>query len=125
MRTLRASCAISLLLLAAACARSPAPDSTPPSRAIEVQVDNQNFNDMNVYLMNNGTRWLVGSVGAMTKATLTVPPGVAPADHRLRLRAEPAGGGSAITTPELVVPAGEQVYWTIGTDQAASTASTG
>jgi len=137
MRTSRSPLTAFLLLLAAGCARShtpatspsPAPaggaDSAQASRDIPVQIDNQNFSEMSVYLMNNGAKWLVGSVGGMTKSTLTVPASVSPADHRVRLRAEPVGGGGAITTPTLVVPAGEQVYWTIGSDPAMSTASAG
>jgi len=137
MRTSRASLTAFLLLLAAGCARSHTPATTPSpasaggadsaraSRDIPVQIDNQNFSEMSVYLMNNGGKWLVGSVGGMTKSTLTVPASVSPADHRLRLRAEPVGGGGAITTSTLVVPPGQQVYWTIGSDQASSDASAG
>jgi hypothetical protein len=136
MRTSRVSFTASLLLLAAGCARSPAPatpsplatasaDSTRASRAIPVQVDNQNFSDMNVYLVTRGTRWLVGNVAGLTKATLTVPASVAPANLRVRLRAQPIGGGGGTTTPTLIVAPGQQVYWTIGSDPAMSNASAG
>jgi len=100
-------------------------DSTRPSRAIQVQVDNQNFSDMNVYLVTRGSRWLVGNVPGLTKATLTVPASLAPADQRVRLTAQPIGGPAATTTPTLIVPPGEQVYWTIGSDPGMSTASAG
>jgi hypothetical protein len=137
MRTSRVSFTASLLLLGAACARSPAPaaspspmayasaDSARTSRAIPVQVDNQNFNDMNVYLVTRGTRWLVGNVAGLTKTTLTVPASLAPADLRVRLIAHAIGGGAATTTPTLIVAPGQQVYWTIGSDPAMSTASAG
>jgi hypothetical protein len=137
MRTSRASFTASLILLAAGCARSPTPaaspsplasgsaDSARTSPAIQVQVDNQNFSDMNVYLVSGGARWLVGNVAGMTNATLTVPAGLAPADRQVRLRAQAIGGRGATTTPTLIVPPGQQVYWTIGSDPAMSTASAG
>jgi hypothetical protein len=60
-----------------------------------------------------------------SKATLTVPASVAPADLRVRLRAQAIGGGGGTTTPTLIVPPGQQVYWTIGSDPSMSTASAG
>ncbi|MGH7511640.1 MAG: hypothetical protein ACREOQ_01835 [Gemmatimonadales bacterium] len=139
MRTTRATftTAAALLLLAAGCARSPAPSAGPSpeasaasdtgraSRAIAVQVNNENFNDMSVYLVHDGARWLVGQVGGLTKATLTVPASLAPPDERVRLRAEAIGGGGATMTPLLIVPPGQRVYWTIGADPAMSSASAG
>jgi hypothetical protein len=134
MRPSRACFTASLLLLAAGCARSPAPaaspapvaaDSARAPRVIAIQVDNQNFSDMDVYLMTGGARWLVGKVGGMTRATLIVPASLAPADQRVRLRAEAIGGRGATSTPTLIVPPGQQVYWTIGSDPAMSTASAG
>jgi hypothetical protein len=129
--------AATLLMLAAGCARSPAPaaspspatssasDSADTSRAIAVQVDNQNFAEMDVYLLNGGASWLVGQVGGMSKRTLTVPATLVPADDRLRFRAEAIGGAGATTTPVLIVPPGQQVYWTIGADPAMSSVSAG
>jgi hypothetical protein len=80
---------------------------------------------MNVYLVSGGARWLVGNVPGMTKATLTVPASLAPADQRVRFRAQAIGAPAATTTPTLIVPPGQQVYWTIGSDPAMSTASAG
>lgn len=137
MRTSRASLTAAVLLLAAGCARTPAPSTSPspetstasrsggPSRAIPVQVNNQNFSDMDIYLIRDGARWLVGQVGGLTEATLTVPAGLAPADQRVRLGAQAIGGGDGTSTPVLIVPPGEKVYWTIGADPAMSSASAG
>jgi hypothetical protein len=137
MRTSRVSFTAALLLLAAGCAHSPAPvasaspltsdraESARPSRAIQIQVDNQNFSDMNVYLVSRGARWLVGNVGGMSRAKLTIPASLAPADLRFRFRAQTIGGGGSTTTPTVIVSPGQQVYWTIGSDPATSTISAG
>ncbi len=136
MRNLRAGIGAVLLLSAAACAANkssdaagPAPlaraDSTHASRAIELQIDNENFSDMSIYLLRGGTRWLVGQAGGLRKATLTIPASVAPTDLRVRLLADPIGGNRAITTPLLIVPRGQRIYWTIGSDPSMSTASAG
>ncbi|HEX3233546.1 MAG TPA: hypothetical protein VHR41_05085 [Gemmatimonadales bacterium] len=136
MRTSRAFLTASLLL-AAGCARSPGPSASPSplaagtadsartSRAIPVEVDNQNFSDMDVYLINGGAKWLVGNVAGLTKTTLTIPSGVAPTDLRVRLRAQAIGARGSISTPLLIVAPGQQVYWTIGADPAMSSASAG
>jgi len=137
MRTSRAVLAASLMLLVGGCARSPAPETSPtpvasshnetgrPDRAIPVQVDNQNFYDMNVYLVTRGTRWLVGRVSGLTTGTLTIPASLAPADQRVRLQAEAIGGQPAITTPIVLVSPGQEVYCTIGSDPSMSTISAG
>jgi hypothetical protein len=130
---------IGLALSAAACGAShrsvegptPEPNSAGASRpAIEeegvpVQINNQNFSDMNIYVVDGGQQWLLGQVGGLLKGTLTIPAGVARGDARLRLLAAPIGERKPITTPLLVVPPGQTVYWTIGSDQTSSTVSTG
>lgn len=122
-------------MLAAACAShapdeaGPAPinraDSARDSTGLQVQIDNQNINDMSVYLLRSGSRFLLGQAGGLSKTTLTIPEGMTPTDLRVRLIAEPIGGTRPIATPVLVVPPGQRIYWSIGSDPATSTASAG
>jgi hypothetical protein len=89
-----------------------------------VQINNQNFSDMDIYVVRNGERWLIGQAGGLTKTTLTIR-GAIRGDGRVRLLADPVGEARPIATPTLVVPRGQSIFWTIGSDLATSTASTG
>ena len=135
MKELRAGMAVFLMLAAAACAShapdqaGPAPisraDSARDSTGLQVQIDNQNINDMSIYLLRSGSRFLVGQAGWLSKTTLMIPEGMTPTDLRVRLIAEPIGGSRPIATPVLIVPHGQRIYWSIGSDPATSTASAG
>lgn len=118
---------IALLVLSSACGAShstPASGPEPSSDEIAVQIDNQNFNDMEIYVVRNGSRWLLGQAGGLSRTSLTIKNAVR-GDGRVRLLADPIGGNRTITTPMLVVPPGQRILWTIGSDPATSTASTG
>lgn len=136
MKDLRAGMTVFLMLAVAACAShapadtaGPAPvsraDSARDSTGLQVQIDNQNINDMSIYLARTGTRFLVGQAGGLSKTTLTIPEAMTPGDLRVRLIAEPLGGSRPIATPVLIVPPGQRIYWSIGSDPATSTASAG
>ena len=96
----------------------------PLSAGVPVEIDNQNFNDMTIYVLKAGSRFLVGQVGGLSKTTLTIKDAVG-ADGRVRLLADPIGGDRTVTTPTLIVPPGQRIFWTIGSDLATSNASTG
>jgi hypothetical protein len=118
---------IALLGLSSACGASrstPASGPVPSSDEIPVQIDNQNFNDMTIYVVRNGSRFLLGQARGLSKTTLTIKDAVR-GDGRVRLLADPVGGDRPFTTPALVVPPGQRIFWTIGSDPATSTASTG
>jgi hypothetical protein len=111
---------------------SPAPQqdaaagaNAPARQPIQVQIDNRNFSDMNVYLVNEGTHVLLGSAPGMSKTTLSLPSSSVSSRWQVRLVADPIGGSSAIRTPTLLVAPGQSVYWTIGSDPASSYASAG
>jgi hypothetical protein len=136
MKDLRAGTMGFLMLAVAACAShapaetaGPAPvsraDSARHSTGLQVQIDNQNINDMSIYLVRTGTRFLVGQAGGLSKTTLAIPEAMTPGDLRVRLIAEPIGGSRPIATPVLIVGPGQSVYWSIGSDPATSTASAG
>jgi hypothetical protein len=120
------------LALGCAASRPPTSPSPVPTTAaadsrgrIPVRIDNQNYSDIDVYLLSRGTRILVGSVTGLTRATLMLPTGSALTDGRVQLQADPLGAVAPIRTPQLLVSPGEQVYWTIGADRADSYASVG
>ena len=120
------------LALGCAASRPPTSPSPVPTTAaadsrgrIPVRIDNQNYSDLDVYLVSRGTRVLLGSVTGLTKATLMLLTGSALTDGRVQLQADPLGAVAPIRTPQLLVSPGEQVYWTIGADRADSYASVG
>lgn len=120
---------IAVLLTGAGCGTANRAETTPApetkSAGLPVQIDNQNFSDMNIYLVNGGGRWLLGQAGGLTRTTLTIADGIAPANGRIRLEADPIGASRPIFTPALVIGPGQTVYWTIGSDPEMSTATTG
>jgi hypothetical protein len=138
MWTMRAGL-VGLVALSAACGASrsspasPAPkpatasaETAEPGRGkTRVEIDNQNFSDMNIYLVDQGNRVLLGSASGFSKTTLLIPGGAARSSWHVRLLADPIGGASPIRTPSLIVAPGQNVYWTIGSDPASSFASAG
>jgi hypothetical protein len=125
--TLVAGCAASRSTPASPAPRQEAAADTSATtrQPIQVRIDNQNFSDMNVYLVNQGTRVLLGSAPGMSKTTLTLPSASVSSRWQVRLLADPIGGSNAIRTPTLLVSPGQNVYWTIGSDPASSYASAG
>ena len=118
---------IGLLGLSAACGASRAPVTSTevsPSNEISVQIDNQNYSDMEIYVVRSGQRWLLGQAGGLTKTTLTIRNTVG-GDGRVRLVAQPIGGAAPISTQTLIVPQGQSIFWTIGSDPTTSTVSAG
>jgi hypothetical protein len=138
MWTVRAGL-VGLVALSAACGASRSSPASPvpkpgaaAAKAAEpgcsktrVEIDNQNFSDMNIYLIDRGTRVLLGSANGLSKTTLLIPAGFASSNWEVRLLADPIGGASPTRTPALLVAPGQSVYWTIGSDPANSFASAG
>lgn len=94
-----------------------------PSGETVVQVDNQNFNDMNIYLLDEGNRVFLGAVNGLSTGTLAISRAAGSSSFRVRLLADPIGSSIPITTPSLSVGPGQTVYWTIGTTASNSFAS--
>jgi hypothetical protein len=134
MRTLMAGL-IGLVAMSLGCgtgrpslsAPAPQPGSEQAARGdrgqIRVQIDNQNFNDMDIYLIDAGTRVYLGSVNGLSKASLPIPRGASRTDFQVRLLADPIGAGYTIRTPNVLVGPGQNVYWTIGSSPGNSFAS--
>ena len=78
-------------------------------------VDNQNITDLNIYLVQGRGRILVGRAPNGQKTSFVIPESVTPASSRITLVADPPGGSGPITAGPTAVPAGECLYWRIGT----------
>lgn len=123
MRNLRAGIVVLVGLLSAcgASRSNVASSPAPSSNGIPVLIDNQNYSDMDIYLLQGGQPVLVGQASGLSKTTLTIR-NVVLGSGRLRLLAQPIGATRPIRTQTLIVPPGESVFWTIGSDPATSSA---
>ena len=101
------------------------PGETGPGgrRQARVEIDNRNFNDMNIYLIDAGTRVHIGSANGLSRTTLLIPRAASLRSSRVMLLADPIGSSSSVTSPDLIVGPGQNVYWTIGSSPANSFAS--
>ena len=93
-RSSRAVAAIALVVSLGACATASPGFGSPadPSEDTAVEVRNQAFSDMIVYVLSGGGRWRLGIVPGNSSATLRLPHHLVPAAGALELLADPIGG---------------------------------
>jgi len=112
--------AILALGLAAAPARAPvvlrpaAADTPAHDRQVTVQVENNNFSDVDVYARSQGMTWRLGTVASMEKTTFTLPQGMVVPDAELRLIFAPIGAWNYWVSPPVLVSPGDSVSSQIG-----------
>ena len=76
-----------------------------------VQVSNQNWNDMTIYvLQGNGSRHRLGSVTSFTKRTFKLPRYIT-ASSEIRLLADPIGSAREHVSPPLVPDMRSILVW--------------
>jgi hypothetical protein len=106
--------AVSLALMAAACTGfrhgSTAIDTNQPT---VVQVDNQGFLDMAVYVLRSSERLRLGTATGNSKTNFRVPTGIVSGLTPLRFIADPIGGRRASVSEEITVAPGDTVGLTI------------
>lgn len=115
LRSLSALAVVLLIASAVACSRGPPPDTgDEPSRdPIPVHVRNQNFLDMNVFVVVGGMSRRLGMVTGNSETDFTIPWSVAYAQS-ISLLAVPIGGSGRVNTGSLNVGEGEMIDLTIG-----------
>lgn len=109
------SITLSLLLLAAvACVgMGGGTGNADPNQPTVVQVDNQGFSDMTVYVVRNSQRVRLGIATGNSKTNFTLPSGVAGGLASLRFIANPIGGRRNSISEEITVAPGDTVVLTI------------
>jgi hypothetical protein len=101
-------------VVAAACAHPSqlADGDDLPSAPIGVRVQNQNFNDVNVYAVSGGMARRLGMVVGSSTGTFSLEPSYA--TRPLYIVAAPIGGFGRASSGQLSVEAGDTVEFTIG-----------
>ena len=90
--------------------------------AITVRVQNENFADMNVYVVSEGLATRLGTVTGLTSSTFTLDPSFAPSSE-LRIVATPIGGNGRASSGALVVQPGQTIDFRIASILRQSSAS--
>ncbi|HEU5260334.1 MAG TPA: hypothetical protein VFU41_02800 [Gemmatimonadales bacterium] len=105
---------LALALLAAACGRAAQPGDEPAPRAeTAVQVVNQSYLDMNVYVVRGGQRLRLGTVtGLSTQVFILRPDMIGPAS-RVQFEVHPIGARGNPRTETITVDPGDVIELTI------------
>ncbi len=101
-----------LALLLAGCHSGKNQAKQPVERGAAVLVDNQDFSDMNVYIVRSGQRYRLGMVPGFGKRLFPIKPDFLTAST-LSFQADPVGGRAAPVSQEIDVRPGEEVVLTI------------
>ena len=99
------------LLGGESCVSSRSRGPAGPRTALEV--DNQGFTDMTIYVVNSGQRIRLGLATGKTTTTLTIPASVVGSGRELSFLADPVGSSRSARSEQLFVRAGETVTLTI------------
>jgi hypothetical protein len=99
-----------LLLALGACTSARQRGPLPPAQErTTVRVENQNFLDMNIYVLRGTQRVRLGMVTGVSTRTFTLPDNLVFGMATLRFQADPVGRQQAPISHEITVRAGEQV----------------
>ncbi|HEX2679986.1 MAG TPA: hypothetical protein VHQ03_01685 [Candidatus Dormibacteraeota bacterium] len=101
-----------LVGVAAACHRSTAPPFNPRAE-VAVTVQNQNFLDMDVFVVRGAQRIRIGMVPGISTRILMVRPELVGLGAELRFEVHPIGGRGNPITETISVRPGDVVHLTI------------
>lgn len=114
MRNIRHHCAVlgTATLLAACASGASRISSDPELQPISLTVTNQNWLDVDVFVLNGDSRYRIGQVGGNGSATLSIPSSLL-MHGQVRLLADPIGSNDTYTTDMISVARDEKVQLTV------------
>jgi hypothetical protein len=110
MRVRRTSLLLAVAVMA--CHHGP-PVPVNPNAEVAVTVDNQNFADMNVYLVHNGQRVRLGMVPGLSTSILMVRPELIGLSSEVQFVVHPIGGRGNDYSERMTVHPGDVIQVTI------------
>jgi hypothetical protein len=117
---------VALGLAAAPAGTTASPQSgragTPANdRQVTVQVENNNFQDVDVYAMSQGMTWRLGTVAALQQTSFKLPQGMVVPDGDVRLIFAPIGAWNYWVSPRVLVSPGDRLTSQVGSSLDFST----
>ncbi|HEX2167768.1 MAG TPA: hypothetical protein VHG09_11105 [Longimicrobiales bacterium] len=85
-----------------------------------IQVANNNWSDMTIYLMRNGQRQRLGTVTSQSSEVFVVPTAIISTAADIRLVADPIGSSRTFTSPAIVLTPGQKAEWQLENSLALS-----
>lgn len=93
--------------------RSSDSSETGPQSATTVKVDNQNYQDFDVYVLGSGQRIRLGRVASLSTEVFNIPAAIVSVSSDLRFELHAIGARTNPRTERLMVRPGDQVQLTI------------
>jgi len=88
-------------------------DSLEPRPQTTVKVENQNFLDMDVYILRESQRIRLGMVGGHSTQVFPIPDDIVRSSPQVRFELHPIGGRANPRSESITVMPGDQVVLTI------------
>ncbi len=105
---------LALALTIAGCSRTAKPASElPPQAETALKVENQNYLDMDIYVLRGGARMRVGMVPGLSSRIFMLRPEVVGTAAELRFEVHPIGGRQNPISETVTVHPGEVIELTI------------
>jgi hypothetical protein len=109
---------LALMLLSAACShrtQSASSEATPDQQNAKttVRVENQNFADMDVYVLSSGSRVRLGMVSSLSTQVFTIPPDIVRIAPQVRFELHPIGARANPISETITIMPGDEVKLTI------------
>ncbi len=89
------------------------PSGPAPSGSVTLRVQNNNYADMDLYVVSEGLATRIGTVNGLGKDTFTLDPSFFPSGD-LRIIGVPIGGNGRASSGALIVAPGQSIDFTIG-----------
>ncbi len=89
----------------------------------ELVVENNNWQDMALYVLKNGTRWRIGSVPSLGKGRFHLSNAMIGGNGEIQLVADPLGSSRRFVTERIVVLPGQHVSFRLENNLAISSYS--
>lgn len=89
------------------------PRQVDPSAPSMVEIRNQSFYDVTIYVLRSGARFRLGTVSGNTTAILELPRAMAYPGSVVRFMADPIGGRRTPHSQEIMIEAGGTIVLTV------------